>query len=215
MKASETQIDARPLLDLDDVAGRLNAIVERNLLETAAALGSAVLDLLFEGEPTCWADRRHPGHRRLRELGARVDLLPSYLTLWRCASVEAQSRLMVGGCASLPFSHQVELLPVKDLAVKHELTHRTIAERWSRNELREAVRERQAPSGGRGRRRSPTLARAVTELRRAVGHVQDDSRPPANGDSIPDLLSESRTLLHHLRVTTEEARRRLEQGDVD
>ena len=204
----------RAELHLAPIVAELNQIAEGHALATARALGSAVLDQLFGGDVARWRDRGDAGHRHFRELGQRPDLHLDYMTLWRCTSIELQAReLGAAPLAGLPLSHQVELLAVPTRAKKLDLAERAVAAGWTRDRLRAEIRTISAPRSGIGRPRAPALSRSLTQLRKAVRQVDDDSRPrPRPGDQTRQMVRETTVLVQHLRATVQEARRLLEEA---
>ena len=156
---------------VENAARYLSHLAMTTSLETARTTGEYVLATFFDGRPENFRARGNQ-HLSFKALAERKDLGMSSSFLWRAVSFVEQLRLLPANLAtSLPYSHQLALLPLKDEDAKKELAQRTIDEGWTRNDLEgevKKVREQDKSGSKAGRPELPAFVKTIHKWQRTL-----------------------------------------------
>ena len=159
----ETELDP---LSLDEVVADLNRIYTTQGMETVRIVGEYVLERFFEGDSEAFRQRSKK-HVTFRQLAERDDLQMSYSFVWKSVAVVDQLRLLPLDVAlSLPMSHHVALLPLKDATEKVRLAQAAADEGLGRDALLARVKAARLASGGASKVGRPPLPAFVKAFRR-------------------------------------------------
>lgn len=160
----------------DDVVHDLCAFIRDEVGRTDAALeriGERLLSDFWGGDLTLYEARGPRKHAGLRALAKRADtaVLPiSKTALSNAIGIAVVVRTLPADSAfrTLPSSHKVELLPLRDPALIERVARDCAADpAFTVRELRAAVREMKP--NGRGRPPMPPFLKAVGALGRVLG----------------------------------------------
>jgi len=156
-------------------------------IATALAVGRRVLANFFDSDSELY-ERTHREHLSFRELARRPELPfhPKYL--YRSVRLVEQLRLLPDVLSEqLHYSHQLELLPLRDPGTKLQLAERAVAEGWSVVRLRAAVREARGVPEGSGRRAKPAIHKGV---KTAIRGFEQALEGPLEGPEFSDYTDQ-------------------------
>ena len=199
---------------LDAAVVELNGIYAAKGLETAQAIGEAVLGRFFGGDAAAFRGRSR-GHVTFRQLGKRADLQMSYSFVWKSVAVAEQLRVLPQEvAAALPLSHHVLLLPVKDVHEKLKLARLAAEEGLARDDFEAHVRAARRASGAESKAGRPPLPAFIKAFRRlaklrvqAVSEVVDqealEAARMAPAEALVELEKARQELQASLEVVTQ------------
>ena len=167
---------------------KLNHLFVTGGLSTALEIGKYVLEHFFSGDPAAFHGKSRD-HASFRGLVTRADLQLSTSFLYKCVAVYEQFALLPAEArAGLSFSHQVALLPVKDVEIKRALALEALRRQLIVVELQQEVREYTRPQVGETRTGRPPLHPLVRSTRK-LSRLLDGTAPDDLEEALLDALT--------------------------
>lgn len=172
---------------IDEAVAHLNTVYTQRAMDTAVEIGTYIVDTFFGGDLHAFRTRER-GHLSFNELAKHPSLQLDSVFLWRSVRIlEQLEQLPSEHTARLSFSHQTELLPVRELKTKRRLARHAVQHGWTVRQLRAKVRTvRDKEIGNRtGRPPLPAFHKGLKKLLKAVDEAVSEPVDPAVFERYP------------------------------